>query len=319
MDSVAAKSARSEALVIRGTRTTARLAAITVAVITVASFLGGFHYSLDLLSNFRPLIAFAALVLALVLWMLNRPRLGVASAAFCAIGLAGLLPSETQPLSGTATPVRSLKVITFNAWWYNRQMDDVERFLKQADADIIVLQEFGRRTLALRKGLEKSHPWQFDCQNMESCDIAIFSRIAWSDTGAMASRGPQPPLAWASFGSGRNAFTVAGTHFTHPTEKRQIRQVETLGSWIAGHSKPVILTGDFNAAPWSHAMTRLAQKGGIRLLSGIRPSWPARPGFPLLPIDHILVSPGIRNLGVESGPYLGSDHLPIIARLGIPH
>lgn len=293
-----------------------RLAVIVVAAVTVTSFLGGLYYLFDVLSNFRPLIALAALGLAVVLWLLRQRRLGFVSAAFCAIGLAGMVPFDTQPVSSATSTVKPLKVITFNAWWYNQQMDDVERFLKQADADIIVLQEFGRRTLALRNGLKQTHPWQFDCQNIGYCDIAIFSRIAWNKTGAIGSDGAQPPLVWATFGKGRKAFTVAGTHFTHPTQRRQIRQVETLATWVAKQQSPVILVGDFNSAPWSHAMTRLRQKAGLRILSGIRPSWPATLGLTLLPIDHILVSPGITNLGVERGPFLGSDHLPIIARLG---
>ena len=293
-----------------------RLAVIIVAAMTVTSFLGGLYYLFDVLSNFRPLIALAALGLAIILWISGRRRLGFVSVVFCAIGLAGMAQTDTQPVSRATNAAKPIKVITFNAWWYNRQIDDIERFLKQADADVIVLQEFGRGTLALRKGLKKSHPWQFDCQNMEYCDLAIFSRIAWNKTGAIRSDGAQPPLAWATFGSDEHAFTVAGTHFTHPTYRYQIGQAETLATWVAGRRNPVILVGDFNSAPWSHAMTRLRRKAGLRILSGIRPSWPATLGLSLLPIDHILVSPGIINLGVERGPFLGSDHLPIIARLG---
>lgn len=298
-------------------RVAARLGVIVLATATVTSFLGGLFYLFDVLGNFRPLIAFAALGFAVILLLVRQHRLAFVSAAICAIGLAGMVSPDTQPVSNAAAgPVKPLKVITFNAWWYNRQMDDVERFLKQADADIIVLQEFGRRTLALRNGLKDTHPWQFDCQDIEYCDLAIFSRIAWKKTGAIASNGAQPPLLWATFGNGRKAYTVAGTHFAHPTHRRQLGQVETLAKWVTKHPRPVILVGDFNATPWSHAMTRLRRKAGINILAGIRPSWPATFGFSLLPIDHILVSPEITNLGVRRGPYLGSDHLPIIARLG---
>ena len=105
---------------------------------------------------------------------------------------------------------------------------------------------------------------------------------------------------------------------TSPTRHTgaQVGQAETLGSWVADHPHPVILVGDFNSTPWSHVMTRLRRKAGLNILSGIRPSWPATLGISLMPIDHILVSPDIINLGVGRGPYLGSDHLPIIARLG---
>ena len=198
----------------------AKLGAVMLAVMTAASFLGGVFYLFDVLSNFLPLIVLASAGCAGGLGVLRQRRLAFACLALCAIGLAGMIPSDTQPVSSTAASARPLKVITFNAWWYNRQMDDVERFLKQADADIIVLQEFGRRTLALRNGLKDTHPWQFDCQHIEFCDIAIFSRIAWKETGAIGADGPQPPLVWATFGNGRKAYTVAGTHFAHPTHRR---------------------------------------------------------------------------------------------------
>jgi endonuclease/exonuclease/phosphatase (EEP) superfamily protein YafD len=52
-------------------------------------------------------------------------------------------------------------------------------------------------------------------------------------------------------------------------------------------------------------------------MAGLRPTWPAALGIAQLPIDHVLVSDGVRNLGVRRGPFAGSDHLPVIARVAI--
>jgi endonuclease/exonuclease/phosphatase (EEP) superfamily protein YafD len=124
-------------------------------------------------------------------------------------------------------------------------------------------------------------------------------------------------MIWARFTRDGRAFTVAGTHLDRPPTRRHLRQIASLPAMVASLEAPIVLVGDFNATPWSYALTRVIGETGLAPLAGLRPTWPAHLGWPQLPIDHVLVSGEWRLLSAERGPYAGSDHRPVIARLAL--
>jgi endonuclease/exonuclease/phosphatase (EEP) superfamily protein YafD len=81
---------------------------------------------------------------------------------------------------------------------------------------------------------------------------------------------------------------------------------------------PRIVMGDFNATPYSRVTQTFASQGNFLRLTNL-PTWPARTGMPQVAIDHIFVSPGIRQLESEGiGNGAGSDHFPIYMKLAVP-
>lgn len=75
---------------------------------------------------------------------------------------------------------------------------------------------------------------------------------------------------------------------------------------------PVVLGGDFNMVPWSHAMRRIASAIGAERAGKVRPSFPLNPVL-VLPIDHVLIPAGKRG-ATGLRPLLGSDHHGLVAR-----
>lgn len=84
----------------------------------------------------------------------------------------------------------------------------------------------------------------------------------------------------------------------------------------AGASRlPTLVAGDFNATPWSIAFNELHHLG-LHRATGLAPTWPAAlQGLSGIPIDHVLASRHWRLVTSGRGPAVGSDHLPVIARL----
>jgi endonuclease/exonuclease/phosphatase family metal-dependent hydrolase len=84
---------------------------------------------------------------------------------------------------------------------------------------------------------------------------------------------------------------------------------------------PMVMLGDLNVTPDSPAFEQLLHGSALRdALAGgeWRPTWQAD-FWPLaLRIDHILVSPGVCVERASVGPQVGSDHLPVLARLRLP-
>ena len=90
---------------------------------------------------------------------------------------------------------------------------------------------------------------------------------------------------------------------------------------LVGHQRhPVMLLGDLNASPWSYPFRRLLRDTGLLNSMrgwGVQPTWPAPLGPLGIPIDHVLHSEEIRITRRSTGPWIGSDHLPLIIEFAI--
>jgi endonuclease/exonuclease/phosphatase (EEP) superfamily protein YafD len=77
-----------------------------------------------------------------------------------------------------------------------------------------------------------------------------------------------------------------------------------------------IVVGDLNATPWSSGL-RAAAAQGFLSAQGLAPTWPASVARVFgIPIDHVLAdSRHWRVVQSGRGPQIGSDHLPVFARL----
>ncbi len=48
---------------------------------------------------------------------------------------------------------------------------------------------------------------------------------------------------------------------------------------------------------------------------GLKPTWPTSLPLLMIPLDHCLLSPGLRVTSFEVGPRVGSDHLPVLVEI----
>jgi endonuclease/exonuclease/phosphatase (EEP) superfamily protein YafD len=115
---------------------------------------------------------------------------------------------------------------------------------------------------------------------------------------------------------------VLGLHLNWPLGPRNSAyRNEELGALVAfarAQPGPLIVAGDLNLTPWSeHFRAALAASGlqDAALGFGLHRSWPAQFAPAGIRIDHCLLSPHWRSISADTGPWLGSDHLPVIADL----
>jgi len=101
---------------------------------------------------------------------------------------------------------------------------------------------------------------------------------------------------------------VRGTHLPH-LEFGAHLSTRGLRRTLPPADEPGVLVGDMNMWGWS--IDRMVPKGWRRVVRG--KTWPAH--RPQHQIDHVLVTDSVACLGGQVGPHLGSDHLPIRARL----
>ncbi|MCH8168147.1 MAG: endonuclease/exonuclease/phosphatase family protein [Proteobacteria bacterium] len=177
-------------------------------------------------------------------------------------------------------------------------------------------------------GLRATYPYRLVSSGPGAAlRTAIWSKYPLSDGVLYLNNtvAPTGAAALADLGGG-TTLGLIGAHFSRPFERLHQVQAEALGPMAEKLGHPLIVAGDFNAAPWSWVVARAAEVTGTRILGGYRVTWKGRYRTPLGPlpepwghqIDQILLSAGIGVVSVETLDLPGSDHRGLFVRLRIP-
>jgi endonuclease/exonuclease/phosphatase (EEP) superfamily protein YafD len=225
----------------------------------------------------------------------------------------------SSPIVGSGS--LHLNVIHANIWMENPTLERVAEMLNRESPDIVSIVELiDPQAQIWQSRLKDRWPYRIDCAPA-GCGNMILSR--WPAT-VLETRsgwhdGPLfPSILAARIHHPQGDFTFVVTHLNRPTEpERQTRQAEWLGQLLRELPQPVIMAGDFNAAPWSGTM-KIIEKADMRRIAHTGPTWPSGPLiFAGIPIDHILGSPGVSASAVKRLVPFGSDHLAVEAIIAL--
>jgi vancomycin resistance protein VanJ len=307
---------------------------------------------LAFLNNFMPLY-FAPLLIIVPLMLLYRlRRLLLLSLVLSLVGVlwfgSWFLPRFPAPATGP-----TLRVLTFNAWGGNQQLDRVEAWLRQMHADIVLLQEipesYARNGLSTLKDI---YPYQFtqatpqhwwgnvtlsrfpfietDRPDMEDNEMPVRQRVVINFQGQPVAiynvhlvfpARKVPRLASLAKKLG-NPFLAMALSYDSTQRDSQIADLRAL---LDKETYPFLVAGDFNMSDQTQIYRTLAARMSDSFREagwGFGWSWPVAseaglPAYvpPLIRIDYIWHSEQWRAVTAAQGPELGSDHLPLYATL----
>lgn len=295
-----------------------QLAAIGALAGLVAGAKPSLHPAADSFAHFRLHFAFV-LILALaplaVFWF--RGWMCWTAIALCAVTVLGVRsvwfsgPPET-------TPAAEMRLVQFNLSFRNQHMRDVMAYIAETDPDFVTLQEVTESHQAYLDLASATHPYRRVCPFPRIGAVVILSKhpAIEADSGCERELG----LTWLRAETPKGPVTVASLHLHWPWPFDQHRQIDRVAPMLAELKMPLIIGGDFNAAPWSHAVERVAEAARAEPVPGLRATirvkpYPRLPAVPI-PIDHVLVSDELCGLAARTGPRLGSDHSPVIVDIG---
>jgi len=301
-------------------------AAAGLFVLTLAGYAGRWDPALEAIANFRLHLAVLAGVLGMVLGLARLRRsagLAMLTTLIAAAGLGPFFDPAERPGEG-----RPLTLLYANLRDRNPQPDALAAMLRAIDADILITSETTRAVVEGAGGLRATYPYRLVSSGSgEALRTAIWSKYPLSDGVLYLNNtvAPTGAAALADLGGG-TTLGLIGAHFSRPFERLHQTQAEALGPMAARLGHPLIVAGDFNAAPWSWVVARAAEVTGTDVLGGYRITWKGRYRTPLGPlpepwghqIDQMLLSSGIGVETVETLDLPGSDHLGLLLRLRIP-
>jgi endonuclease/exonuclease/phosphatase (EEP) superfamily protein YafD len=292
-----------------------------------------FGWLADTASNFQLLYALGFAAVLAVLAARRRWRSLAAIAPF-AISVA----IQLWPYFGPGLPVaqavaavgrpQELRVAALNVWFLNPHIDVVRRWIAETDADVVVLSEV---TPELRQALAPAlagYPWQAMSQGQTRADVLLASRVPVEFVPLAAdTRDYMVEARLCPREDGARCAWVIGAHVPSPVSPRRLmhrdRLLAEIGNLAAaavqsGAGEPVIVAGDLNSTPWVPGFRTMLARGTLVDSAeghGIWPTWNTRLFIAQIPIDHVLVGGPVAVLGRAVGPDVGSDHLPVTARL----
>ena len=285
--------------------------------------LGGYAMRLDAFAAFRwHASALAVLALLAVFWP-RRAFMLVLLAPVIVLGLPIFASHYTPPAPAIAAPTpadaknarTSLRVMTFNTWDQIRNIDEVHALLRRTIPDVVVLVEVSPPKRALLEVLRPLYPYQVECAQRWPCSMALLSRIPFEAQGTVMPNAERPSTVWGRIADSGAGLTIIGVHIHRPTRSPRIHwgHVRGLADLMKSAKGDFIVAGDFNTPSWAASMQWLQSETGLQAMPRILPTWPAWPiAVPQFPIDHILVSRGLRLDQLSTEAASASDHLPVI-------
>lgn len=299
-----------------------------LVLFTILGFAGPLHWWVDLFAQFRAQYVLILAGLALLLVLGRRWKAGGIAGLAIAANLAVLLshaePSLAQQRAETQAP--AVRCVSLNLLQGNKKYDEVERFLRETNADVVVFQEVSLPWAEVLRGMTDLYPHQLLRGRKDSKGAALLSKRPVRRLVFEELPGRDPIGAVIAEVEGEVPFTILGIHSHKPTSAAGAESQRIYFDWLAekcraenAHARPVVLMGDFNSAPWSTAFRQFISR--THLLDTSRgvlfgATWSVNLPQRLM-IDHAFVSPEWQVLNRQVGPDVGSDHRPLIVDLAV--
>ena len=307
------------------------LAVVGYSLITAASFFARGHWMADLIGNFRPHLFLGGLALAVVVLVSGLPRIALVPLVLASIHATWLLGPAPHAVAGTsAVPLR---LTTMNVWSQNTAYDRTLNYLRRMRSDVVVLEETEPPWWSVVRGLHDLYPYATTEMPRGRRDIIILSRypILHYEPVQLSDRTGRRLLLTAArvlLDVDGQPTVLYGIHPPSPTDPSDWYVRNTYHDAVARRvaaedpKLPVIVAGDFNMTPWSPYFRDTLATGGT--IDAAQTHWPLPTRHPEhmpwaywlgVPIDHVLLTPGIGVHDYRVGPELGSDHQPVTADL----
>jgi endonuclease/exonuclease/phosphatase (EEP) superfamily protein YafD len=295
-----------------------------VLLVGIAGQAGRVSDKADALNFLAPIWLSGGLIAAL--WILfaatglrSRMMAGGAAAMLGAITWT-LAATDRLPAPPADCPAEKLTLVQFNILKDNADIRPAIAWIKGTGADLVTIEEAAGE-LPVVAALRPDYPHAVSCVAGMHCSTMILSRRPFIASGGLARGDPENrkglSAAWATIASRDGPFTVVAAHLDRPWpwHSRPADMAELAAFVRDRGGDTTLVAGDFNRPAWTFQLRRVTAALGLARAPDIR-SWPAsRIAPPLLAIDHVFFGRRWTVDRIDRGPWLGSDHFPLLARL----
>lgn len=298
------------------------LAGLLALVLLITSLSPGLPGEL-LLQSLRFHIVAAGFVLVVMLWLFGARWRGtfllllVLAALAHGVLMVVELHRHRQPV--TSPPIAELRVMSYNVLSTNPRTNEAVQHMIEVAPDLVLVMESPGVAPYLDQ-LAQAFPYHVGCEVRDRCDISLHSRLPLANARIIELVSNwHERLVTAEVEVDGQAVTVVGIHMSKPyfdqsswMESYQLRRL------LAEIEGPVILAGDFNAAPWSDPMMYVARQQNLVPPPYHPATWPVKAGALGVPIDNMFTRGSAQIIEIAAGAdTYGSNHRYLLARVGL--
>jgi len=291
---------------------------ILLAIGTVLPLFGNYFWLFELPGHFKPHMAILALLLAIYSIFKKHIRFTMLAMLLVLVNSYIFIPYFSQ--NKVPDPTLAVRVMTTNLNWANSRVTSVRKVIENLNPHVIGLLETNERwEQELQEVGERYNSYYHHGPDDGKFGVAIMSRYPIVDLKVINLSDEAYPSLLASIDVNGDEVRALVVHPPPPmsAELTRIRNEQFDAIAEMGRADPrLIVMGDFNSTPWVPGFRRLSRGNGLTLTSRGFPyatTWPTELGMMGIPIDHILISGGMRVVRHESARNIGSDHRPVFA------
>ena len=267
---------------------------------------------------------FAALGLRLA-----RRRGPAATAALAATALGLMVRPRRIPRPQPPAEGSVLRILSANMFFGEGDAEVIVARVREAGADVLCLQELTADAVTRLKlaGLDELMPHtllELRGSKPASAGSGIYSRFPLGEGPAVEPSMMAQPTALLELPDGEEVELIC-VHPCAPGVRRwggPTRWRTELGALPPPGKLPRVLAGDFNAT-FDHAVFRDLLRLGYadaaqQLGKALVPTWGIPGRGAVLPLDHVLVTPGCAVRAFSVHPVPRSDHCAVYAEIQLP-
>lgn len=290
----------------------------------LAGYAGDWHWLFDLCAHFRWQYAVVLALGLLPAALLRKRGLVVLLLAGSVLNGWSLMtatgPTADASRAGAEATVRSWKLLVVNVHVGLVDAGPLLRLIERESPDVIGIIELSPALEKKLHVLDVDYPMHRAQPRDDPFGIGLWTRWPESTIEIQST----PPLGLPTLvlnGPGAAPARLWLVHAFPPISAEAAHWRDQHLAHVAsliGRDPQVLVSGDFNATPWSAAYRSF--RGSTGLLDSSARQWPWPTWFTgsaagsvlALPIDHVLHAAGWRVLDRRIGPDIGSDHRPLI-------
>jgi endonuclease/exonuclease/phosphatase (EEP) superfamily protein YafD len=305
-----------------------KLIVLGALVCSVAGSVGGWYKYGELTSHFKAQYLLASVVSLPLFLFYGKWGWAAVAAVGVMLNLIAVAPWYIggKDLSGGYTGGHRLTLLLANVNFESTAYNTFLEFVQRRSPDVLVVQEVNAAWCGALQAVQGAYPYYEALPRGGGSGMALYSRFPFEKLPVVLPEGDKRPGILAKLNMDGASVSLFSIHPRTPTHKGHFglrnATLAAAAEYLRNLSGPKICVGDLNITPWSLYYQRFIEQTGlvnVRKGFGLLPSWPTFLFFNwlMIPLDHCLISEGIRVIDVQTGEPIGSDHLPLLVKLEI--